>query len=155
MTVLTGNVDVPILATNRLIRELAVFRKYGQPLAEVMSSESAEGKALMRQERRYIRLFASERFPVDTSRVTCIQLNAYVPSDQPLVKHSDHNYTVALTNHADFDATLAYIESTGASEVVTDCTRSKHADVLAFEIRSRLGLDARASSSTRRYEWGT
>lgn len=50
--------------------------------------------------------------------ITC---SAYmVNTDHPLLQFSDRAYRVALSNHADFEGTLAYVEATGAKRVVTD-----------------------------------
>lgn len=155
MVVLAGNLSYPILGSERLMREIDVYRASGQPISDIVAHDSDLGRELA-EGGRYIRVFGSrDRLPVDTSTVTMIALNAYVPSYQPLVEHSDHSYTIALTNHADFDETMAYIQSTGATKVITDCTRSHHAQKLAAEIRNRLGIEAHASTSEKPLGWGT
>jgi putative mRNA 3-end processing factor len=155
MVVLAGNLPYPILCSERLMREIDVYRAYGQPISEVIPHDSDLGRELSAGG-RYVRVFGNrDKVPVDTSTVTMIALNAYVPSGHPLVEHSERSYTIALTNHADFDETLAYIAATGASEVIADCTRSKHAQKLATEVWTRLGVQARTSTSEKTYGWGT
>lgn len=154
LTVLTGEIDVPMLGSSRLIREVAVYREWGQFAGEVVRVDTDEGTSVL-SHGRYVRFYgAGDRWPVDTSAVTTIDLNARVPSDRPWLAHSQRSHTIAFTNHADFQETIDYVANTGAKTVITDCTRSRHAAVLAHELASRLGIDAWASSSQRAYEWG-
>jgi ABC-2 type transport system ATP-binding protein len=50
--------------------------------------------------------------------------------------------------------TLEYVAATGAQDVITDSSRSSHADALARSIRRELGIPARASKNIRSYELG-
>ena len=62
-------------------------------------------------------------------------------------RYSDRAYKVALSNHADFHDTLAYVEATGAEKVVTDNTRN-HGVELAIAINERLlGVQAQPSTN--------
>lgn len=71
-----------------------------------------------------------------------------VRTDHPLLKFSDRAYRVALSNHADFEETLAYVEATGAKTIVTDNTRNHGID-LAMAINSRLeGVRAEPSTNS-------
>ena len=154
LTVLAGNVNYPVLGSDRLLREVAVYRAFGQPIDELLSVDSAAGTDVL-DTGRYVRVFGRrDRIPVDTSTVTVIELSAYVPSSDPVVEHSRQSYRVAITNHADFEETLDYVHATGACEVITDATRSPHARALAQEIATRLGVTARPSSSENSLEWG-
>lgn len=150
----TGNLDCPLLGSKRLLKETDVYRKYGQPIEPIVDADSSQGRDCVRSE-RYVRFFGrGDRLPVDTSRATVIVLNAYVPSHTPYVEHSERSYTVALSNHADFEETLEYVKSTGARQVITDHTRSAHAPQLARELTTRLGVRAIPSSSLNTREWG-
>ena len=74
--------------------------------------------------------------------------------DDPVLEYTDRSYRVALSNHADFNGTLEYVEATGAKFVVTDNTRGGHPLELALAIRARLGIEARPSSQEYTREWG-
>ena len=137
--VIGGNVNVPILATQRLIQEIKVYQNYGFAIANLNNIESENGQHAMRQ-RSYIRLYSKgDGFgnePTDQTSITC---SAYrlASATSPLLKYSDKSYQIALSNHADFIETLAYIEATGAKRVVTDNTRGHGLD-LAIAINNRL-----------------
>ena len=123
--VLAGNVGVPILASTSLIREVEVYQDHGFAGAALESLDSEAGRSAMK-ERSYVRLYSKgDGFgnePIEETSVTC---SAYmVSTDYPLLKFSERAYRVALSNHADFEGTLAYVEATGAKRVVTDNTRN-------------------------------
>ena len=151
---LGANVQVPIVASERLIREANVYQDYGFAIAEIDALNSEAGESAM-QERSYVKLYSKgDGFgnePIGGSSVTC---SAYMASaDHPLIRYSDRAYRVALSNHADFHGTLAYVEATGAKKVVTDNTRN-HGCELAIAINDRLtGVRAEPSSNNPPLSW--
>ena len=146
--VLAGNVDVPILASGRLIREVEVYRSHGFAVGalEALDSETAR---LALTERSYVRLYSKgDRFGNELVEGTTVACSAYmVGTDHPLLKFSERAYRVALSNHADFEGTLAYVKATGAGTVVTDNTRNHGID-LAVAINAHLeGVHAQPSTN--------
>lgn len=135
--VLAGNVGVPILASSRLIAEIDVYRSYGYGCESLESVDSEIGRAAL-DERSYIRLYSKgDSFGNELIEGTSVTCSAYmVGTHDPLMCFSERAYRVALSNHADFDGTLAYVEATGASRVVTDNTRTYGVD-LAIAINKR------------------
>ena len=136
--VLGGNVGVPILASGRLIREVKVYQNYGFAIGDLHALDSDAGQSAMKG-RSYLRLYSKgDGFgnePIVGTSVTC---SAYMANaDDPLMTYSDRAYKVALSNHADFHDTLAYVEATGAKKVVTDNTRNHGVD-LAVAIKNHL-----------------
>ena len=77
------------------------------------------------------------------------------PRADPLLQFSSHAFRVALSGHADFDGTMAFIKATGAKRVLTDNSKGGHAVELAMEVRRELGIDAQPASSERSLSWGT
>lgn len=135
--VLGGNVGVPILATERRIREVRVYQNHGFAIGDLYALGSDAGLSAI-QDRSYVRLYSKgDGFgnePIGGTSVTC---SAYMANaDNPLMTYSDRAYRVALSNHADFNETLAYVEATGAKTVVTDNTRN-HGWELALAINMR------------------
>lgn len=155
LQVLSGNTNFSILASGRLCDELAVYRRFGYGIGNVVEIESSEGRIALSR-KRYIRLYGKgDGFPVELATGTTIVLSAYMAHEyDPITKYSDRSFGVALSNHADFLGTLEYVRATGAKYVVTDNTRSGHAIELANAIKSRLGIKARPSSNKVSYEWG-
>lgn len=92
---------------------------------------------------------------MDVDHVSVVKLTArFCTPDDPVVEYGENAFGVALSNHADFEGTLEYIQSTKATDVVTDNTRGGRAYELALEIKRRLGIDARPSSNFESGEWG-
>lgn len=155
LQILAGNVQCPIIGTQRFCAELDVYRQFGYAIGAVHSSESDEGRAAMAAV-RFIRFYGKgDGLPVEIGVGTTVTLSAYMARrDDPIIEYSDRSFGVALSNHADFDGTIAYVRATGAKYVVTDNSRGAHAVELATEIRSCLGIDARPSSDRPSREWG-
>ena len=155
MQLLSTELDVPLVGSSRLCKEIDVYRKHGYAISSVASWEAPEGRELLK-EGRVIRLFGKgDKYPVDTGGAAHISLSAFFTRpDQPVVEYSTGSYAVALSNHADFHGTLEYIQSTGAQYVVTDNTRGGNGLTLALEVQNRLGLAAMPSSNFMSPLWG-
>ena len=149
LQVLAGNIHVPVLATSRLIGEIDVYQNHGFGSEVVERLDSDIGRAALKN-CSYIRLYSKgDSFGSELIEGTSITCSAYmVGTDNPLLKFSERAYRVALSNHADFEGTLAYVEATGAKRVVTDNTRTHGID-LAIAINQRLP-SVRAEPSTNR-----
>lgn len=147
LQVVAGNVGVPVLASSRLIGEVNVYRNHGFGAEELVALDSNVGRAVL-NERSYIRLYSKgDTLGNELREGTSITCSAYmVGTDHPLLQFSERAYQVALSNHADFEGTLAYVEATGAKRVVADNTRSHGVD-LAIAINRRLPR-VRAEPST-------
>lgn len=145
--ILGGKVGVPILASAKLAREVAVYREYGFAAGALESLDSAAGRSALK-ERFYVRLYSKgDGFGNERPEGTSVTCSAYmVGTDDPVLRFSERAYRVALSNHADFEETLAYVEATGARRVVTDNTRNHGID-LAIAINGRLS-GVRAEPST-------
>ncbi|MXY18274.1 MAG: hypothetical protein F4146_05435 [Rhodothermaceae bacterium] len=148
--IIEGNVSVPILASERLIQEVAVYQDHGMALGKLDNLDSDEGKAASRQ-RSYIRLYSKgDGFGNEQISDTSIKCSAYMSTHSatsPLTTFSERSFSVALSNHADFHETLEYIVATGARTVITDNTRN-HGVELANAINERLsGVKARPSTN--------
>lgn len=149
LQVLAGKIGVPILASARLIGEISVYREKGFAVEDLVDLDSEEGY-FAQKDRSYVRLYSKGdgfgNAPIEGTSITC---SAYmVNTDDPLLEFSQRAYRVALSNHADFKGTLAYVAATGAKTVVTDNTRN-HGVELAMAINERLD-GVRAAPSTNR-----
>lgn len=150
--ILGDNIGVPILASDRLIREVKVYQEHGFAIGELFDVGSQLGQSAM-EEKSFVRLyFMGDGFgnePVPGTTVVCSA--AFMSrEDHPLLQYTDRAYRIALSNHADFKETLEYVEATGATTVVTDNTRNHGLD-LAIAINKRLpNVSAEPSSNSDR-----
>ena len=111
------------MASARLMREVDVYHKYGfaSGCLDVLGSERAKPAIEMRS---YVRLYSmGDGFRNERIEGTTITCSAFmVDAGNPVMTYSDRAYSVALTNHADFEETLEYVRETGARRVITDNT---------------------------------
>lgn len=154
LQVVGGGVGVPIVASERLGREVEVYQRYGFACGrlDVLGSKAADAAL---GDRAYVRLyskgdgFRNER--IEGTAITCSAFMADV--DDPVIKYSERSYNVALSNHADFKETLEYVRKTRASRVVTDNTRS-HGCELAMAINQCIaGVVAEPSTNEAEHRW--
>jgi hypothetical protein len=155
LQVFTGEMDMPVVGTAKLMKEVEVYRNFGYPIGEILDYRSAPGREVM-QSGTYIRLFGpGDQRPIPDGRICTIKLSAFMAKpDDPVVKYSDRAYGVAVSNHADFIGTLEYVRATGARLVVVDNSRGGHAFELCEQIHLQLGLDAEVAEVQHSLEWG-
>jgi len=156
LQVLSEITDCPMVASPRLCAEAAVYRAFAYPIGPLCSLKSPEGLQAAASP-RHIRCYGTgDQFPVQPKSGTTITLSAFMsnPND-PVIEYSDRALRIALSNHADFEDTLRYVEATGANFVMTDNSRGGHAVELARELASRLSVEAVPSELSVSNEWGT
>lgn len=154
LQILSGNIGVPVLGSDRLCHEVHVYQSFGCAVGELTSATCPDGHEALNT-KRYVRLYSKgDREPVDLIEGTKIVLSAYMnKTKEPVIEYSERGYSVALSNHADFNGTLDYVAATGAKLVVTDNSRGRGVE-LAHALRRRLGINARPSTNLESREWG-
>lgn len=153
---LDGALDRPFIASPRLCREIEVYKAHGYAIGEVLSPDADAAKRAQ-SDGQYVRFYGKGDGDVfGITHGTSITLSAYMtPRADPLLQFSSRAFRVALSGHADFDGTMAFIEATGAKRVLTDNSKGGHAVELAMEVRRMLGVDAHPVSCERSLSWGT
>jgi putative mRNA 3-end processing factor len=145
----------PILASQRLQREAAVYAQFGYSIPRLVLVGTADARSIA-ESKRYVRLIGTRDPELDDRTLgTRIILSAYISRpDDPVLQVSETAYRVALSGHADFEGTIAYTEATRAKYVVTDNSRGGHGVELALELRRLLGIEAVPSSQEPTRSWG-
>ena len=154
LQVVSAGVEVPIVGSEQLVREVEIYQKYGLGCGRIETLGSATAECAMEQ-RAYIRLYAKgDSLGNEHLEGTTISCSAFmVDVDHPVMRYSDRAYSVALSNHADFDETLEYVRATGARTVVTDNTKN-HGWELAMAInRCFASVEARPSTNDPGPRW--
>ena len=156
LELLDGTVTRPMLGSARLCKEVQVYQRFGYSIPELIQMDTEDGRKIIKDETHLRFLGKGDHPPVDPWLGTTITLSAYMTRpDDPVLEYSERSYRVALSNHADFNGTLEYVQATGASYVVTDNSRGGHAVELANELNKKLGVEARPSSQQITRSWGT
>ena len=155
LQLINDEIGCPVIGTRRLSKELEVYRRFGYTIGPLVIDSSYEARELAKGE-RHVRVYGTgDHAPVDLGSASKVVLSAYFTRpDSPVVEYSARSFGVAMSNHADFLGTLEYVRATNAKFVVTDNTRGGKGYKLATEIRQRLGIQARPSSSAQNREWG-
>lgn len=155
LQIISDEVECPIIASERLSREVEVYREFGYTISPLIDSRSPQVRDILRSD-RHIRVYGTgDTAPTDLGNGAKITLSAYFTRpDEPVTEYSDRAFAVAMSNHADFEGTLDYVKSTNAKFVVTDNTRGGKGYHLATAIKQRLGVEARPSSNVEMKEWG-
>jgi len=148
-------VDHPLIASKRQLRESEVYARSGVVQAPLIDERSPEGREALTSG-RYIKFVGKGDTRVEPRggeyKVT---LSAFmVNGEEPMLELSDVSCRVALSNHADFDETIQYVEATGAKKVLTDNVRGPHGAALALELRARLGVEAIPADPQVDRSWG-
>lgn len=144
----------PIVGSEDLCRNMRVWNECGYTSPRVLQIGTKAAEREVRNN-KYIRYWGyGIGQPNDVVDGISILLRTQDYS-KPVKRQGLREYSVGLTNHADFNGTLKYIETTGAKFVVTDGHRSpENAETLAKQITKRLGIKARASSNMGTRAWG-
>jgi putative mRNA 3-end processing factor len=155
LQLLSGEVAFPMVASKGLCRTIQVYRELGYGIGTVLEADSADGLQV-KSEPQHIHFYGNgENLPIDVGNGSTITLSAFFAKpDDPVLPYSEQSYGVALSNHADFQGTVEYVRTTGASYVVTDNRRGGKAIELALELSGRLGIEAVPSTSAFSREWG-
>ena len=153
--------QIPVLCSSNTMQHIDVYRQHGYSMPNlVLQSDCDEARAVKRNG-NYLQLWqASDSFQNDILAGITIHLTKFGSRNndetEPYAVTNENNYTVRLSNHADYDGTMAYIEKTGASIVVTDAHRNeRYAEILARQINAQIeGVDARTSTNFKTHAWG-
>jgi len=155
LELLNDLVSCPIIASKKKIEEAKIHQKYGYCICSIIDSGSTEAREF-RKNGHFIELYyIGEQTLYSGANSTVINLTAnWVNGTYPYLEISDSTYNIAISDHADFNETLEYINETRAKIVLTDSTRSNNAEELATAIRKRLGVNALAAHPTFTKAWG-
>ncbi|WP_369055631.1 hypothetical protein [Kineococcus terrestris] len=146
---LCGAIAAPILASQRICKEIDVYRSHGFPIDPVIKSERVAADEQLAQTPHFVRLLG----PGDEGRAAVPASACFIVLSGFLGRGPDPveeyvrggSYKISISDHADFEGTLAYVQRTGAQYVLVDNTRGGNGEVLAASIRDRLGIKASAS----------
>ena len=138
LEIVGADINVPILANEKIIKEVEIYQKSGMAMCELTNVNSEAGRSILNED-KYIRLYSKgDNFSNEPKKGTKIVCSAYmVNSDNPVVSYSEESHRVALSNHADFNEVMEYVKATGAEIVITDNTRGRGhslADAIKEEI---------------------
>jgi putative mRNA 3-end processing factor len=143
MQLLQPRIRLPFIASKKQCLIAGVYRDHGCLADPVLDRHLEAGQKIIADNQPYIAFHHIEERIPETDFDAIIIVSAFmVPREEPIVQFSPKTYRVALTDHADFNATIEYVEKAAPKLVITDNSRGGDARTLADEIRERLKIDA-------------
>ena len=147
--------DVRVLAGKPMCDAVDIHRRANYPLPRVYQVDSDPGRHSV-AEGRYLRCWGhGQSMANDALPGTVFRLTKFA-ADEVIRQEGDRLFRIGLSNHADFDGTMDYVERTGARFVLTDGSRSspRKARALAAAITRDLEIDARPAAPQRTLHYG-
>lgn len=135
--------DIPLLVSKKFSKEVEVYNQYGYNIDNYYTNTHPDYYDI-KESNKFIKLMLKpEMHGGIPSNSIAIELLGLYGQNRAVTKTHANNYTVAFTNHADFNGTIDYINETGAKKVYTDTTKDAiKAAEFATAIKSRLNIDA-------------
>ncbi len=146
-------VDAPFIAPRRIYRVTRIAVRHGLEVGELLESEVPEAEDT-RRSAWYVCFDHMHRAKLRHSRPgTHIILSGW-EFREPLRRVDARTWLVALSDHADFEDLMTYVEEARPRIVLTDAYRDGAAHRLAAEIRRRLGIPAKPCPGDARIDTG-
>ncbi|MCW3996958.1 MAG: MBL fold metallo-hydrolase [Candidatus Bathyarchaeota archaeon] len=136
-----AHVYVPFVMPERILRVSEVCKRHGMNLGDLTLSSDVEGKELLDKNLPCIAFYHMNKrksIGLSSSRICVSGWEFRLPCKQ--IGQNEH--LVALSDHSDFDELVEYIRLSKPKKVVTDNYRVKHGNILAREIKKRLGIQS-------------
>ena len=146
----------PAVVSPKAFPLVDVYRRHGHNMPTVIASNTPEGRELLASARPCVAFatFPEQRHLPWVDGFAKIHLSAYVSKlNDPVTLYDNGDCCIALTDHADFDGTVAYVQATGAKRVWTD-PRTGNAEALALALKQRLGVEAYVVPEIEDRGWG-
>ncbi|MCW3999265.1 MAG: MBL fold metallo-hydrolase [Candidatus Bathyarchaeota archaeon] len=135
-----ADVAVPFVMPERVYEVTRVCERHGMNLGCISLSSSSEGHELLDGNLPCVAFYHMNQRSHVGLRNARICVSGW-EFQKPCRQIGDREHLIALSDHSDFDGLLEYVKRTRAKQVITDNYRS-NGDVLAKEIRRRLGISA-------------
>jgi putative mRNA 3-end processing factor len=120
-----------------------ICERYGMRLGRFLLSTSDEGRGVLERSEPCVAFYhmgSRRRVGVDAF---CVRVSGWEFASA-CRQIGEREFVLALSDHSDFNGLLQYVRQCGPGLVITDNFRVGDAEVLAREIRGRLGIEARA-----------
>jgi putative mRNA 3-end processing factor len=139
----SAGIKAPFIASEKVFHVSKVCEKHGMRIGRLMLSEEDEAKQLLARNSPSVAFYhmnTQNKVGLSNFRISVSGWEFNMP-----VRETNNNeYTIALSDHSDFDGLMEYVRRSKPKLVITDNYRVGHAETLAKEIRKRLGIVATA-----------
>jgi putative mRNA 3-end processing factor len=140
-----AKIKTPFIVPEKIFRVSRVCEKHGMKLGRNLLPFDGEKAQMMLDQRdscvAFHHLYSRKKVGGEALRI-------YASGWQfgkPCRRVGEGEYTVALSDHSDFNELLQYVERCNPKQVITDSHRSEAARIFAKEIEKRLKIPAKAA----------
>ena len=143
-----GGVWAPFVLPRRVYEVTRVCERYGMIVGDYLPIWSDEARELVERAEPYVAFYHASSAKRVRGRKMAMRITVSGwELSAPVRQVGPCDYVVGLSDHADFEGLLAYVEECKPKLVITDNYRVGYGSVLAEEIRRRLGIPAFALPS--------
>ncbi len=146
-----AGIACPFVATERVFHVSKICEKHGMRLGHLLLADEGEGKELLVGRSPCVAFYhMNTRAKVGLGGFR-ISISGW-EFDSAVKQTGEIDFTVALSDHSDFDGLMEYVRRSRPKRVIVDGYREGHAEAFVREIHRRFGLPAVALPS--RSEFG-
>ncbi|MCS7128443.1 MAG: MBL fold metallo-hydrolase [Sulfolobales archaeon] len=132
----SSGVTAPFIMPRRLYKVTSVAEKYCGSIGNYYDETLIELKKLLRDYGGYIAFYhmnkASKRSLTEGLHIILTGWEFY----EPIRRRSHNTWTVALSDHADYEELLEYVERSRPGLVIVDASRSEYAEEFARDVEA-------------------
>jgi putative mRNA 3-end processing factor len=139
----TAKVNVPFIAPERVFQISKVCEKHGMRLGHLVLSTEPEAVELLKHNSPCIAFYHAQSRS-DVGMNCCRILVSGWEFCSAVRQTGLKEYSVALSDHSDFNGLLEYVRRSKPEHVITENFRVSNGETLAKEIRKTLGISATA-----------
>ena len=143
-----AEITVPFVMPERVFHVSQVCEQHGMQLGCLTLSTAKEGKTLLDENLPCVAFYHMNSrgyIGLNNSRICVSGWEFHSPCRQI----GDREHLIALSDHSDFDDLIEYVRRSKPKRVITDNYRVSHGEMLAKEIKKRLGIHAVAMPKRR------
>ncbi|RLI12922.1 hypothetical protein DRO33_02010 [Candidatus Bathyarchaeota archaeon] len=143
-----GGIWAPFVLPPKVYEVTRVCERYGMIVGDYVPTWSDEARELVSRGEPYVAFYHTSSYGRVRGRKAAMRITVSGwELSRPVREVSKGEFVVGLSDHADFEGLLAYVEECGPKLVITDNYRMGSGAILAEEIRRRLGVPAFAMPS--------
>ena len=137
------NIHVPFLVKREDFGWAQIYKKYGANVQNVYQRRTQEAFEIQRSQQPFVSFHRIGSVVPEAENHLTIRASAWMTKED-FYQPRENYYVVALSDHADFNGLIKYVEKSEAKLVITDGSRSGKAQTLAKEIKEKLDVEAKS-----------
>jgi putative mRNA 3-end processing factor len=136
-------IDAPFIVEGKVEEVTKIAIKYGFQISNIFSTKNPETSEIVKSGWfiSFHHFLEFKRKQNGNKRFTDFLVSGW-EFKEPIRRLDENSYIVALSDHADFDELIYYIDNSGAELIVTDGGRKSYAKELAEYVNKYLGKRA-------------